>query len=136
MSLTPYSLTRLAQSHTSCLVKAEGDCLKVTNGEGLSSYIYAGHQQVVFEMVLFPADRIHNKGALDHLILRTHQLLPLNTMCVRPKGGNDCYMAFGAIPLEGNECSMGQVETLLASMSEIFELYRRYLACEPLVCCA
>ena len=122
------TLKALAASQLSWVVDAEGDCLSITNDEGLDAFIYVGDRQILAETALFPAAKITDKATLNDLILRTHHLLPLTTICISKIGGEDYYAAFGSLSVESKESVVvEEIETLFANVGEFLELYKEHL---------
>ncbi len=122
------TLKALAESQSSWVVDAEGDCLKISNDEGIDAFIYVGGLQILAETALFPAARVTDKATLNDLILRTHHLLPLTTICINKIGGEDYYAAFGSLSVDSKDrVIVEEIETLFANVDEFLELYNEYL---------
>lgn len=121
-------LKELAESQPSWVVDAKGDCLDITSDDGIDAYIYVGEQQIIAETILFPASQVTDKAAMNDLILRTHNLLPLTTICINKIGGEDFYAAFGSLSVDSKgSVVIEEIETLFANVGEFLELYKDYL---------
>lgn len=124
MSWDLAKLQAIAKNQEDWTVEQEGDCLSITNDEGLNAFAYIGEQQIIVELALFPAASVKDPSALNELILRTHHLLPLTAICLKPIGGADYYAAFGALSTDSKESVvLEEVETLFANTEEFLELY-------------
>ena len=118
------NLRQLAENHPDWVVEAEGDCLSVSNDEGVDAFIYVGERQIVVESILFPVSQVEDEAALNRLILQTHQLVPLTTVAIKNIGGNDYYVAFGALSVSSkDEVVIEEVETLFGNVGDFLDLY-------------
>ncbi len=125
------TLKVLAESQSTWVVDAEGDCLSISNDEGIDAFIYVGDQQIIAETALFPAAKVTDQAMMNDLILRTHHLLPLTTICINRIGGEDYYAAFGSLSVDSKESVIvEEIETLFANVSEFLELYNEHLTGE------
>ena len=128
MSWSLETLKELAQKQPSWVVEAEGDVVNVSNDEGVDAFIYVGNQQIVVETPLFPAASVTDQAALNDLILHSHHLLPLTSICISPIAGEDYYLAFGALSVDSKESVIvEEIETLLDNVGEFLDLYSDYL---------
>ena len=131
MSWSIDALKELAQAQPSWAVAVEGDCLNISNDEGIDAFVYAGEQQVVAESALFPAAGVTDVNALNALILRTHSLLPLTTIGINQIGDEDYYVAFGALSTDSKaSVIVEEVDTLFANVGEFLELYSQFINLE------
>ncbi len=122
------TLKELAESQATWVVDTKGDCLCITSDDGINAFIYAGEQQVIAEATLFPADMVANKATLNDLILRTHNLLPLTTVCINMIGDEEFYVAFGSLSIDSKgSVIVEEIETLFANVGEFLELYKDHL---------
>ena len=122
------NLKELAESQQSWEVEAKGDCLDITSDDGIDAYIYVGEKQIIAETILFPASQVSDKAAMNDLILRTHNLLPLTTICINKIGDEDFYAAFGSLSVDSKDSVViEEIETLFANVSEFLELYKDFL---------
>ena len=127
------TIKKLVESQTSWVINAESDCLRISNDEGIEAFIYVGDQQILAETALFSASSVTDKATLNDLVLRTHQLLPLTTICINKIGGEDYYVAFGSLAVGSNDVVIiEEIETLFANVDEFLELYNEHLAEEAI----
>lgn len=106
----------------------EGDCISISNDEGLDAFLVVGEQQIVVETILFSIDAVKDCAALDHEILRTHRLVPLSTIAVSTISEQEYYVAFGALSTDSkDEVIVEEVEALFANVPEFLELYSEHL---------
>ncbi len=128
MTWSNSSLKDLAAAQPSWVVETEGDCLSISNDEGVDVFVYAGEQQILVEAALFPAADVSDSAALNGLILRSHQLLPLTSICINQISGEDYYLAFGALSTDSKDgVVIEEIETLFANVNEFLDLYQEYL---------
>lgn len=131
MSWSKDSIKVLAETQPSWVVEAEGDCLNVSNDEGIDVFVYVGNQQIVVESALFPASSVTDKAALNDLILHTHQLVPLTTICVHEISGEDYYVAFGALSIDSKDSVVvEEIEALFGNVAEFLDMYGEFLNME------
>jgi len=106
----------------------EGDCISISNDEGVDAFLVVGEQQIVVETIMFPVSAVKDTAALDHEILRTHRLVPLSTLAVSNIGDDEYYVAFGALSVDSkDEVIVEEVEALFANVPEFLELYSEHL---------
>jgi uncharacterized protein YjfI (DUF2170 family) len=128
MIWTTDTLKEIAESQPSWVVDEKGDCLSITSDDGIDAYIYVGEQQIIAETTLFPAAKVTDKATMNDLILRTHHLLPLTTICINNIGGEDFYAAFGSLSVDSKgSVIVEEIETLFANVGEFMELYKDHL---------
>lgn len=134
MAWTNSDLAALAEHHPHWVVESTGDCLTLSNDEGIDAFIYAGDRQIVVETILFPADSVSDTAALNELILRTHQLIPLSTVGLSHLNGQDYYVAFGSLSVDSKETVViEEIESLFANVTDFLDLYADHLKEEGLV---
>ena len=127
------SLKLLAESQQDWVVETEGDCLSLSNDEGIDAFAYVGDQQIIIESALFSADSVADKAALNDLILRTHQLLSLTAISIKKIDGQDYYIAFGALSSDSKDSVIIQeIETLFSNINDFLDLYGEYLKQESI----
>ncbi len=127
------SLKLLVESQQDWVVETEGDCLSLSNDEGIDAFAYVGDQQIIIESALFSADSVADKAALNDLILRTHQLLSLTAISIKKIDGQDYYIAFGALSSDSKDSVIIQeIETLFSNINDFLDLYGEYLKQESI----
>ncbi|WP_020407393.1 DUF2170 family protein [Hahella ganghwensis] len=118
----------LAQQPGWVVEKEAHGALYVTNEDGFDAFVVATEKQLIVESPLFPLSSVTDVPALDHLILRSHQLLPLTTVGIRQIDGEDYYVAFGSLSAESKDSVLiEEVEALFDNIGEFLELYSEYL---------
>lgn len=134
MSWNKDTLLTLIEAQSNWIVESEGACLTISNDEGIDVFVYVGNQQMVVETALFPAASVKDKNALNELILRSHQLVPLTTIGINSIGDEEYYVAFGALSTDSKESVvLEEIETLFNNVPEFLDLYSDYLNVEMAV---
>ena len=122
------ALKELAHSQPAWVVEPEGDCLSISNDEGIDAFVYVGERQILIETALFPAVSVTDAAALNELVLRSHHLLPLTAICINKIAGEEYYVAFGALSVDSKDSVIvEEIETLFANVGEFLELYTEHL---------
>ena len=125
------SIKALVEDQAGWVVEAENDCLSISNDEGVDTFLYSGDTQIVVEAPLFSLSSVCDISALNELVLRTHQLLPLTTIGIKTIAGQDYYVAFGALSADSKDSVvLEEIHTLFANVDEFLELYSKYLSVE------
>ena len=133
MTCSIESLKILAESQSDWVVEQEGDCLSLSNDEGIDAFAYVGEQQIIIESALFAADSVDDAAALNDLILRTHQLLSLTAISIKKIDGQDYYIAFGALSSDSKDSVIIQeIETLFSNINDFLDLYSEHLKQESI----
>ena len=133
MTCSIESLKVLAESQSDWVVEQEGDCLSLSNDEGIDAFAYVGEQQIIIESALFSADSVDDTAALNDLLLRTHQLLSLTAISIKKIDGQDYYIAFGALSSDSKDSVIIQeIETLFSNMNDFLDLYSEHLKQESI----
>lgn len=128
MSWNLESVKTLVQEQASWMVESEGECLSISNDEGIDAFLYAGEQQVVIETPLFALSDVSDVDALNAFILRTHLYQPLSTVGIKAINGQDYYIAFGSLSANSKpEVLLQEIETLFANVDDFIEVYETYL---------
>lgn len=123
------AILALLQKKAGWTVEANGDCISISNDEGLDAFLFAGDSQIVVETVLFPASMVADVAALNAQILRSHRIVPLSTIGVSQVDNEDYYVAFGALSVDSkDEVLIEEVETLFNNVPEFIELYSAHLS--------
>lgn len=106
----------------------EGECISISNDEGVDAFLVVGEQQIIAETILFPISAVNDTAALDADIMRTHHLVPLTTLAVSSIGDAEYYVAFGALSVDSkDEVIVEEVEALFSNVPEFLELYSEHL---------
>jgi uncharacterized protein len=122
------ALKTLAEAQPAWVVELEGDCLSISNDEGIDAFVYVGGRQIQVETTLFPVSTVTDTAALDALILRTHHLLPLTAICITKIADEEYYVAFGALSSDSKDIVVvEEIETLFSNVGEFLELYNEHL---------
>ncbi|WNJ94901.1 DUF2170 family protein [Vibrio ruber] len=112
-------------------VQTQGDALIVTNADGIQAYIAVAGEQILAEVVLFPATHVKDQAQLNELILKTHKMFPLSTIAINEINQADYYVAFGALSSQSKaESILIEVETLFRNVEAFIELYQEELVTE------
>jgi uncharacterized protein YjfI (DUF2170 family) len=128
MAWSNEALKTLAEAQSAWVVEREGDCLSISNDEGIDAFVYVGGRQILVETALFPAATVSDTAALNELILRSHHLLPLTAICINKIAGEEYYVAFGALSVDSKDSVVvEEIETLFANVGEFLELYNEHL---------
>lgn len=128
MTWSNETLKTLAESQSAWVVESEGDCLSISNDEGIDAFVYLGSRQISVEAALFPAAAVTDTAALNELVLRSHNLLPLTAICINDIAGEEYYVAFGALSVDSKDSVIvEEIETLFANVGEFLELYSEHL---------
>ncbi len=128
MSWNKESIVGLARLQPDWTVEQEGDCLSISNDEGVDAFVYAGSQQLIAEVALFPQSQVKDTVVLNEMILRSHHILPLTAICLKEIAGQSYYVAFGALSIESKESVIiEEIETLFNNVGEFLELYAEHL---------
>ncbi|MBJ7536527.1 DUF2170 family protein [Marinomonas transparens] len=131
MSWNKDTLLKLIEAQPDWVVESEGECLNIANDEGIDVFVYAGNQQILVETALFSTASVKDKNALNNLILRSHQLVPLTSICINKIGGDEYYVAFGALSTDSKESVvLEEIEALFNNVTEFLDLYSDHLNAE------
>ena len=128
MSWTYENLASLFEEKTGYVTEKEGDCLSFSNDEGVDAFLFLGDSQIIVETALFPLNSVEDLSALNEVILRSHQLVPLTTVGIKQINNEDYYVAFGALSSDSKEeVVIQEVETLFENVADFLDLYSDYL---------
>lgn len=122
-------LARLIDAHDGLTIGTrEGDCLVITNDDGLDAWLALSGEQILVESLLFEAGRVRDVAALNDEILRTHMLFPLTTVGITTVGDTDYYTAFGALSAQSkSESVLIEIDTLFENVHAFLEAYGPHL---------
>ncbi|BFM48998.1 DUF2170 family protein [Marinomonas sp. THO17] len=134
MSWNKETLLALIESQPNWVAESEGECLNISNDEGIDVFVYVGNQQILVEAALFSTTSVKDKNILNDLILRSHQLVPLTSICINKIADDDYYVAFGALSTDSKESVViEEIETLFNNVTEFLDLYSDHLNLEMVV---
>lgn len=109
-------------------VSHEGDCVCVTNEDGLDAFIAISGEQILVETILFAKSQVNDSAGLNEEILKTHHIFPLTAVAMTTIDGDEYYMAFGALSSQSApETLMIEVELLFSNLPGFLEAYEAYL---------
>ncbi len=121
-------LESLLKEHDDFVVTREEDCLLIANQDGIDAWLAISGEQIIVESLLFSAEQVADKAALDHEILSTHMLFPLTTVGISTISGEEYYTAFGALSAQSKgESVMIEVETLFQNVASFLDAYEPHL---------
>ncbi|MFL0808340.1 MAG: YjfI family protein [Oceanobacter sp.] len=124
-------ITTLAKTQDGWSIEVEDHCLSISNDEGVDVFVYPGEQQLIAESLLFPQSSVRDIEALNALVMRTHQLVPLTTIGIKHIAGEDYYIAFGALSSDSKpSVVVEEIDTLFVNVGEFLDLYAEFLTHE------
>ena len=82
--------------------------------------------QILVDTLLWPVEEVANAAAFNEMILKTHKLLPLSTIGIRPgPDGRDYYEMFGSLSAGSIlESVLFEIETLADNAMQAAEAYQ------------
>lgn len=121
-------LESLLSENKDFVVTREADCLLIANQDGIDAWLAISGEQIIVESLLFSAEQVADKAALDHEILSTHMLFPLTTVGISNIGGEEYYTAFGALSAQSKpESVVIEVDTLFQNVASFLDAYEPHL---------
>lgn len=121
-------LESLLNKNDDFVVTREADCLLIANQDGIDAWLAISGEQIIVESLLFAAEQVADKAALDHEILSTHMLFPLTTVGISSINGEEYYTAFGALSAQSKQESVViEVETLFQNVASFLDAYEPHL---------
>lgn len=110
------------------VVTQEQDCLLIANSDGLDAWLAISGEQIIVESVLFSAQQVKDRTALDREILSTHMLFPLTTVGISVIEGDEYYIAFGALSSQSKQESIEiEIATLFQNVAGFLDAYEAHL---------
>ncbi|MBO1256513.1 DUF2170 family protein [Alteromonas sp. 5E99-2] len=110
------------------VVTQEQDCLLIANSDGLDAWLAISGEQIIVESVLFSAQQVKDRTALDREILSTHMLFPLTTVGISVIEGDEYYVAFGALSSQSKQESIEiEIATLFQNVAGFLDAYEAHL---------
>ncbi|MGF1703212.1 YjfI family protein [Photobacterium makurazakiensis] len=121
-------LTPILASHDGWHVTDNKEVLTVQNEDGIEAYLAVSGEQILVEVLLFPADQVTDTVKLNEEILRTHKMFPLSTIGINTLDGTSYYVAFGSLSSQSKaESIVIEVATLFRNVEAFIELYQEHL---------
>ncbi|MDV5169672.1 DUF2170 family protein [Photobacterium rosenbergii] len=121
-------LIPLLSEHEGWEVDQNDQTLVVRNEDNIDAFLAISGEQILVEVLLFPAEQVNNIASLNNDILRTHKMFPLSTIGINEIGGNDYYVAFGSLSSQSKaESIVIEVATLFRNVEAFIELYQDHL---------
>lgn len=121
-------LNTLLAEHAGWSITQTGNSLCLTNEDGIDAFLAVSGEQIVVEALLFPQKAVKDVSALNEMVLRTHKMFPLSTICINDINGESYYAAFGSLSSHSKpETIVIEVATLFRNVEAFLELYQDYL---------
>ncbi|WP_218352600.1 DUF2170 family protein [Alteromonas lipotrueiana] len=128
MSWDLMQLEALLKEYDDYVVTKEEGCLLIANQDGIDAWLAISGEQILVESLLFSANQVNDKAALDHEILSTHMVFPLTTVGISTINGEEYYTAFGALSAQSKaESVVIEVETLFQNVASFLDAYETHL---------
>lgn len=109
-------------------VANEGDCVCVTNEDGLDAYIAISGEQILVESILFAKNQVSDVASLNDEILKTHHIFPLTAVALTKVDQEEYYMAFGALSSQSApDALLIEVELLFSNLPGFLEAYENFI---------
>ncbi|WP_086873028.1 YjfI family protein [Kosakonia pseudosacchari] len=116
----------LLQSSTLNLnIRHEADALiiKLDDYGDLQLNLLLTSRQIIIETYIFPLSEIKQQDAFNAFLLRNQKLLPLSSVGISPVGGEEYYVAFGALSLNSSlDDILLEISTLAQNALDLAEL--------------
>jgi uncharacterized protein YjfI (DUF2170 family) len=82
--------------------------------------------QILVDTLLWPVEKVDNAAAFNEMILKSHKLLPLSIIGIRPgPDGRDYYEMFGSLSAGSIlESVLFEIETLADNAMQAAEAYQ------------
>ena len=121
-------LESLLTQYDDFVVTREEGCLLIANQDGIDAWLAISGEQILVESLLFSADQVKDKAALDHEILSSHMVFPLTTVGISTINEQEYYTAFGALSAQSKaESIVIEVETLFQNVASFLDAYETHL---------
>ncbi|MGR5065732.1 DUF2170 family protein [Photobacterium sp. DNB22_13_2] len=121
-------LIPLLSEHDGWAVEENDQTLVIRNEDNIEAFLAVSGEQILVEVLLFPAEQVIDLTSLNNDILRTHKMFPLSTIGINQIGGNDYYVAFGSLSSQSKaESIVIEVATLFRNVEAFIELYQDHL---------
>ncbi|PSW08255.1 DUF2170 domain-containing protein [Photobacterium rosenbergii] len=121
-------LIPLLSEHEGWEVEQNDQTLVLRNEDNIEAFLAVSGEQILVEVLLFPAEQVNDIDSLNNDILRTHKMFPLSTIGINEIAGNDYYVAFGSLSSQSKaESIVIEVATLFRNVEAFIELYQDHL---------
>ncbi len=128
MSWNLNTLEQLLANNQDMAITSEDGCLCITNDDGIDAYLAISGEQIIVESLLFSKNQVKDIALLNEEILKTHQIFPLTTIGITQVGGEDYYMAFGALSSQSKEESiLLEIQMLFQNIEAFLDAYQDHL---------
>lgn len=128
MSWNLDTLEQLLSDNKDMAITKEDGCIRITNDDGIDAYLAVSGEQIIIESLLFAKSQVTDTALLNEEILKTHQVFPLTTMGITQVGGEDYYMAFGALSSQSKEESiLLEIHMLFQNIEGFLDAYQDHL---------
>ncbi|UZE97352.1 YjfI family protein [Alkalimarinus alittae] len=128
MSWNLNTLEQLLSENQDMAITKEDGCIRITNDDGIDAYLAVSGEQIIVESLLFAKSQVMDTALLNEEILKTHQVFPLTTMGMTQVGGEDYYMAFGALSSQSKEESiLLEIQMLFQNIEGFLDAYQDHL---------
>lgn len=124
MTWNTQTLQEMLTNHGEWEVNLEGDCINLTNDDGIDAFVYAGERQLIVEVPLFSEAQVVDVAQMNEKILQTHYLAPLSSIYKKAINEENYYIAFGALSLGSKgDVVLEEISTLFENVDEFLDLY-------------
>ncbi|KER04636.1 hypothetical protein MEG1DRAFT_00627 [Photorhabdus temperata subsp. temperata Meg1] len=121
-------ITALKKSDNNWTVEPTGECLVITNEDGVKAHLAICGKQITVEALIFAEEHVSDTAALNKFILETHKMIPLTSVGITEVDGQSYYTAFGALSSESKvESVVIEVSMLFANINELLDAYSEFL---------
>ncbi|WP_200552212.1 YjfI family protein [Kosakonia sp. LAM2021] len=111
------TLTLNIQHETDALI------IKLDDYGDLQLNLLLTSRQIIIETYICPLSEIKQQDAFNAFLLRNQKLLPLSSVGISPVGGEEYYVAFGALSLNSSlDDILLEISTLAQNALDLAEL--------------
>lgn len=106
-------------------IQHEADALiiKLDDYGDLQLNLLLTSRQIIIETYICPLSEIKQQDAFNAFLLRNQKLLPLSSVGISPVGGEEYYVAFGALSLNSSlDDILLEISTLAQNALDLAEL--------------
>ncbi|WP_445374741.1 DUF2170 family protein [Photorhabdus tasmaniensis] len=121
-------ITALKKSDNNWTIEQTGECLVITNEDGVKAHLAICGKQITVEVLMFSEEHVLDTAAFNKFILETHKMIPLTSVGITKIEGQSYYAAFGALSSESKvESVVIEVSMLFANINELLDAYSEFL---------